>query len=357
MKIIHVDTGKEWRGGQRQCYLLHTGLLNRHIDSNLICLRGSAFDNKNVDKSISFNFGGEINPLSALRLGCLIKAYNPDIVHSHDAHSLTPLLILKLLGAKFQLVHTRRVDFSVNKNRLSLYKYKNKFINLVAISEGVKKILVNDGINGDNIKVIYSGVPGPAKPSPDDVSSLKRAFGLESGTVFGTVANFSPHKDLYTMLKAFAEYLPNKPDSKLLMVGNGPLYNDIVDFAKQLNIQDNTIFTGFRTDIPQLMACMDIFLVSSEFEGLNTSIIDAMHMSLPVIATDAGGIGELVENGVNGFLCPVKDYKAIAVQMQLLATSHDLQKKFSAASSAKAIHFTDDAMVENYISYYKGLLR
>jgi glycosyltransferase involved in cell wall biosynthesis len=296
-------------------------------------------------------FHGEINPVDLFRIYKAIKLNKIDIVHSHEAHSLTPLLILKMLGASFKLVHTRRVDFNIK----SKFKYINKHINLVAISQGVKRVLTDDGVDPKKIDIIYSGTPAVAKPSQDDVAEAKHKLGLDNvAMVFGTVANFSPHKDLPTMLRAYEQYRKRNGGSKLLMVGDGPLMAETASEAKRLKIEDDIIFTGFRTDVATLVSCMDIYLVSSEREGLNTSIIDAMHLARPVIATDAGGIGELVEDNVTGYLVHTKDYEDFAKRMEFM--DWDKRKTFGENAAIKAECFTDAAMVDGYIKLYKRLL-
>jgi glycosyltransferase involved in cell wall biosynthesis len=357
MKILHVDMGKEWRGGQRQCALLHQGLLHRGIESILLCNSTGELARRGLQNVITTGFHGEVSPLSIANFNRVIKEVKPDIIHSHEASSLTPLLILRAFGKDYKLINTRRVDFSVKKNPISLYKYKNKYVHIVAISEGVKKILVKDGISPDNIDIIYSGTPTPAKPSEAEVAKAKQELGLnDADIVLGTVANFSPHKDIPTMLKAYAIYTSKFPKTKLLMVGDGPLMGMVRAEAYRLAIRDRVVFTGFRTDIPTMMSCMDIFVVSSKEEGLNTSIIDAMHLARPVVATNAGGIGELVTDGVTGLLVEPQDYIALADKLEKLSADIELRKKFGDNAVEKASAFTDNVMVDKYGSFYGRLM-
>jgi glycosyltransferase involved in cell wall biosynthesis len=356
MKVMHVDVGNQWRGGQRQCALLHSGLLKRGIYSSVLANTKGELISRAAPPALDFRFGGELSPATLLRFRNIIHREKPDIVHSHEAHSLTPLVILNKFMS-FKLVHTRRVDFHINKSILRRFKYINPSLNLVAISKKVKQVLVDDGVDPLKINIIYSGVPKVELPPQDAVGKLRAELGIGPGTtVFGTVANFSPHKDLPTMLKAYAEYVKKDSDSRLLMVGDGPLYKEVRTIAHMLRLNNNIIFTGFQEDVPLYMGSMDVFLVSSELEGLNTSIIDAMHMGLPVVATDAGGIGELVESGVTGYLAPVGNPVLFADRMKKLAQDKNLIKEYSINAQKKAEKFTDDAMVENYLTLYSKVL-
>jgi glycosyltransferase involved in cell wall biosynthesis len=351
MRAVHVDFGKEWRGGQRQCLLLHQGLLNRGIESVLICNSAGELLKKGADYTIGFRFNGETSPLGALRLAKLIKKLKADIVHSHDAHSLTPLLIIKALGAGFNLVHTRRVDFPIK----TLMKYNNRHVNLVAISQGVKDILLKCGVNKE-IPIVYSGTPVPAFPDRAVIDAEKASLGIPGDhIVFCSTANFAPHKDFPTMLKAFKEYLSYGKKAKLLLVGGGGGFADTVRLAEDLGISENVIFTGFKEDVPKYLKCADIYIVTSSAEGLNTSIIDAMHAALPVIASKVGGIPELVRDGENGCLVEAGNHKSFANAMCGFSENLELYTAFSKASVKIAANFTDQAMTEGYIDVYSKL--
>jgi glycosyltransferase involved in cell wall biosynthesis len=263
-----------------------------------------------------------------------------------------PLLFLKKMGAKFHLVHTRRVDFPIK----SLFKYSNPYVTLVAISQCSKDVLIKCGVPADKVHIIYSGVPKLTSPDDDDILRTKKRFSLPvNATVFGTIANFSEHKDLPTMLVAFAEYLPSEPKSKLFMVGDGDDYDYLVDLTKELGISKNVVFAGFQEDVALFLACMNVFLVSSKLEGLNTSIIDAMNMGLPIVSTSAGGIKELVTNGLNGVLVPVGDHKALAGAMKKVAIGNDMVHVLGVAAMSKGASFSESKMVEGYISLYSML--
>lgn len=357
MLILHVDTGKEWRGGQRQALLLHEGLLKRHISSCLLCRKGGIFSGKNIANSTPIDFAGEISPSSLLSLRKKIKELKPDIVHSHDAHSLTPLIFLKMMGHSFKIVHTRRVDFSIRKNFTSIHKYRNKYVNLVSVSKGIKDVLVKDGIGENNILIIHDGVPKIQTPPVERINDVKKSLGLNGdGYVLGNVASLASHKDHINLLRAFKVFNDRFPNSKLLIAGQGECLGEITAERSSLKLEDKVILTGFRTDIDVLMHCFDMFVMGSYLEGLNTSIIDAMSIGLPVVATDTGGIPELVEDGVTGYLAPPRNSEALGGKMVELITQPDKMKTFGINGAEKAKLFTDDTMTEKYIELYKEIL-
>lgn len=355
-KVLHVDTGREWRGGQRQALWLHSGLIENGIESFLLAEKKGRLVGKDVKNIIGYDFKGELSFSGIIRLVKIIKEIKPDIVHSHDAHSLTPLVVLKVLLGGFKLVHTRRVDFSVNKNIFSKFKYANNYIDkIVAISSAVKRVLVLDGVLEDKIEVIYSGV---RIENPENFScpvDLKNRFSKED-KVIGCIGNFADHKDHFTLLRAFEIVYKQNSNVKLLLVGDGYLLESVKKFAEKLNCFNNIIFAYFREDVYNCMKCMDIFAMTSKKEGLCTSVIDALSFGLPVVATDAGGIPELVLDGVNGFICKVGDYEHIAEKIIYLINNHDICKKMSNNAISSSQIFSVKNMVDGYLNLYKGLL-
>ena len=359
MKVLHVDTGKEWRGGQRQALLLHEGLLKKGVESYMAANESGKLIKRCKKNCLDYVYKGEINPISAINLKKIIQNIKPDIVHSHDAHSLTPALILKYLGFKYKLVHTRRVDFHIKNNLMSRWKYNNKNLDsLIAISEGVKNILVNDGIKRP-VEKIYSGLGKNSivNLSDNEKNDLRKKLGINpSFFVIGCVGNFVPHKDFETLIRAFTLVYDEKKDVKLLLVGDGELLADMKKLAEKLNISGNVIFTGYAENVGELMNIMDLYAATSEEEGLNTSVIEAMMHGLPVVATKAGGLPELIKDDFNGYLCDVKDYTGVADKLIILLNDEEKIHRFSVNALEMSETFDVAHMVEKYMEIYQKIL-
>jgi len=156
-------------------------------------------------------------------------------------------------------------------------------------------------------------------------------------------------------LKAFEELYNKRKDVVLFIVGTGKLFDLVMGFAKKLKSFDNIIFTGFKDDIYPFLLISDLFVVTSIFEGLCSTIIDAMYCGLPVVATNVGGIPELVENNVNGFLCEVRNYHDISEKMDAILSSETTKQRFSASAYKKSLDFSVDRMANQYIELYQRL--
>lgn len=352
MKILHIDTGKEWRGGQRQALLLHTELLKNGFDSFLACNVKGELINHCEKRVIGITYRNELDILCIKQLIDMVTEFKPDVIHAHDAHALTPAVIVAWIK-KVPLVHTRRVDFSINRSMLSKLKYSNKHVTkLVAISEAIKNVLINDGIPESKLDVINSGVPAPHKINQPLVKKLKSDYDLKDDFIIGTVANFAPHKDHKTLLNAFELLYQKNQNVKLVMVGDGPLYDETIQHAKGLSSFEKIVFTGHQTSVYEHIELMELFTMSSSEEGLCTSIIDALNCHKPVVATKAGGIPELVKHNHNGLLSDVKNEQQFAENMFQIMTDTELKKRLSKAAKPSAEPFSAKNMAKRYMDLY-----
>lgn len=357
MKILHIDTGKEWRGGQRQALFLHEGLLSCGIESVVVCNADGVFPEKCKESIIPVKFKGEADLGFLRELKKIIKAEKPDVVHTHDAHSLTPALVAKAFGLRFKLINTRRVDFSINKGFIKRKKYDNRQVNkIVAISKAIRSMLIEDGISEDKLALINSGVRFPKSVDYAYVQTLRKKYGLHGRYVIGNIANISDHKDHRTLIDAFVKFWKIFDDAVLMIVGGGPLSAEIKAYAESTPCFSNIIFTGHTDKVYEHIALFDIFSMSSKTEGLCTSIIDAMFMLRPVASTAAGGIPELVKNNFNGLLTTVKDSDALASSFTEIFNDSVLAQKFGANGFHTALKFSDSMMVSKYIALYKELI-
>ena len=352
LTILHIDFEKTWRGGQQQLFWLVEGLEKRGHRNFVLCQPKSALSTKLQKNFFNIKMFFEFDPVAIYKSARIIDKIRPDIVHLHSAHAHTiGLLASKISSHKPKTVSSRRVDFHIK----SLWKYKS-VERIIAISDGVKKVLLEDGISDEKISVVHSGV---------DLSRSENVCGDylydelkidKNDNVVGVVASLAPHKDLKNFLQAAAIIKKKLPNTKFLIVGEGKLKSDLIQFTDKFKISDSVIFTGFRTDVPQLLSIFDVFVLSSYLEGLCTSVIDAMASGISVVATNVGGVGELVDDGVNGFLVPPRNPEILAEKTIKILTDKNLQQKFSQNSKIKAKNFSKEKMVEGTEKVYLELL-
>ncbi|MBK8945503.1 MAG: glycosyltransferase family 4 protein [Ignavibacteriae bacterium] len=361
MKILHIDTEKYWRGGQQQVLYLHEGLVKRGIDSILICNKNSELKKICIEKKLPFieiNIFGELDILSAYKISKICKKTNVDIIQSHSAHSQTIAIFVKLFSPKLKLIAVRRVDFNINKNVLSKLKYStSKIDKIICISGFIKKVLLEDGISDNKLLTIRSGTD--INKFDNFIADEKFSKSLKENSnafLIGTVAAFVGHKDYPNLLRAFKLVKEKINDTKLCIVGDGPQKYEIENLAKELKIIDDIIFVGFQKEIGKYLKVFDIFVLSSKKEGLGTSIIDAMSIGLPVIATNTGGIPELIKSYHNGILVEPKNPSQLAKAIFEVIANSDLRKSISENAKKEVVNFSIENNIEQYLKLYNELL-
>ena len=313
--ILHLNTAHTWRGGEQQLFYLAQGLKKRKINQLVIGQPGSELEKRCIADKIPFQgvkIRNEIDFFAVRDISAIIKKEKVRLVHAHTAKAHTIGLLLKRKNPSVNLVVSRRVDFHINKNILSRWKYHSALNDIfLTVSNRIRDVLIEDGIDPGKTITVYSGIdldrfnklPSPAK--------IRKEFSIAKDTIIiGNIAALVDHKDQKTMLQAVAEI---KPDNNFvfMIVGEGELEKELKELAANLGVADRVIFTGFRTDITAMLALFDIFTLTSKEEGLGTTVLDAMASGLPVIATRGGGIAEMLEPG-GSFLAEVGDYRALA---------------------------------------------
>ncbi len=317
MKILEVNTEKSWRGGERQTIYNTEGLINLKHDVVLLCLKGFPLSQHAKEKGIKVI---EIkNNIGAIWY-MLVNAGKYDIIHTQTASNQFHALFSKLFF-RVPLVYTRRVDF-VPKGKSTLFKYKST-TKVIAISNAIKTILKNFGV--PNVEVI-SDVAVPKNLNKVRAKEFLEKNNFIGKKIISTTAALVPHKDPITLVRAIHQLSLIRNDFVFLHFGSGVLKQDVETEIKKLNIQDCFILNGFVNDVEDYFSIMDVFVMSSEEEGLGSSVLDAFLYKVPVAATNAGGMKEIMEG--NGLLSKIKDAEALAYNINELLSSKDLRDTF-----------------------------
>jgi glycosyltransferase involved in cell wall biosynthesis len=175
-----------------------------------------------------------------------------------------------------------------------------------------------------------------------DRSKLRQSLGIpEQALVIGFVGRFSPQKNPLDWIGVAKRIGQKEKDVFFLMVGDGPLREQVEEQLKQTGLRDRTILTGLRRDIPSLLACMDIFVHTSLWEGLPRAIVQAMCMRLPVLAYSADGVQEIIQNGVNGYIFKPGEMDGMAEVCEQLVHHPELRKALGQRGRERVIQEFD----------------
>ena len=361
LTVLHVDTERGWRGGERQVLWLAQALDAARYRSLIAARPGGQLATRAGTSGITVIPSqpiAEFDPLAAWRLRSALQRAGVDILHAHTAHAVT-LAALATLGTNVAVVVTRRVDFPLRSGTLSKWKYSRADA-LIAISRGVSDVMVAGGIAQSRITVIPSGIDLTRRieRASDEVLNT---IGVPKGTpLVVQVAQLVPHKDPVTFIEAIAVARTRVPGLHALVVGDGPLRESARAAIDRLGLTASVHLTGYRTDADTLVAAADVVTLSSREEGLGPVLLDALALGKPIAATAAGGIPEIVTADC-GRLTPVSDASAlgdaIASLLLEMRTNPERRAAYAAAARARAEAFSIRRTASKTAEVYEAVAR
>lgn len=257
----------------------------------------------------------EMNPhvlTSSFKLRKILKRTQFDLIHAQTR--VTQVIASNV--SKFSKLPVVTTCHGFFKKRLGRILFPCWGSRVIAISEAVKNHLIKDlSVKEDIIRVIHNGIDMNkfcVSYNSVQITEFKRQFGLKDGPVIGIIARLSSVKGHKFLIEAFSKVLKEKPAAQLFIAGSGPEEKKLIDLVNNLGIAKNVIFQPPVSDTTKPLSVMDIFVMPSIQEGLGLSIIEAMALGKPVIATDVGGISTLVKDRKTGLLVPPHDPDKLA---------------------------------------------
>ena len=350
MFSLHVDTARSWRGGQNQVLLTVNGLreigqraaLVAHPDGEL---RRRASEGLEL---IPIAPRTEVDLTAAWRLSRAVKKLRPDVVHAHDPHGIAmAALALSFAGGAPApvLVASRRVDFHLKGNSLSRWKYRQVDC-FIAASEAIRQMLVADGIPTSRTVTVHEGIDVEHVEAVERVNVHETFWLPHHAPIVGNVAALVPHKGQRYLVEAAHLVVQEVPDARFVILGEGELREHLERQVREYRLEKHVLLPGFRTDVLGCIKGFDLFVMSSVTEGLGTSLLDAMACGKPIVATDAGGIPEVVDHGVTGTVVPARDPRAMAIAIVALLRDESRRQKMGQAGLARVkAGFTVERMV------------
>ncbi|MDF1698457.1 MAG: glycosyltransferase family 4 protein [Saprospiraceae bacterium] len=352
MNILHISTAHSWRGGERQVLYLMDGLKSVGVSNHLMSPKNSALAERcslKTEQQLTYKKGIPSLIQNVLSLINYCKNHKIDIVHGHDSHAHTLIWMAYKFGRLgCKSIITRRLMNPIKKRSIAKYNYA-KISKIICISEAVKTTLLPAIHDTTRLQTIHSAID-TSKVSAGKFPKSQNEF------VVGYIAAFTQEKDHHTFIRTAKHLIKSFPqiNFKFLLVGQGPLFNQIKTESK--SIQDQIEFLGFIKNIKEAYHKIDLILHTSQSEALGTSILDALKFSIPVVATDVGGIPEIIDHEKNGFLCTPGDHKQMANFVIQLATNPNLYDKITKAGIQTLNNFDVNTMVTKTFQLYKRLL-
>ena len=357
MVTLHVDLGKQWRGGQAQALLLMKGLRARGHQAELVSPRGSPLARRAEAEGIKVHAVERpfARPRAAKKLSKLIAEKKPEIVHTHEAHALTAAWLARA-SQKAGVVAARRLAYRLQQNYFSLARYRSA-ARLVAVSQFVAKSLAGSGMTGRRVEVVYDGVEVPPAVSAEERLRARRRWGIaENEQLFGCVGYLLPEKGQEILIRAWPAVRRESAKCRLLLAGDGASRSMLEALARELGVADAVTFTGFVEKVSEVYVALDGFLFPSLAEPLGSSMLDALARGLPTVGLARGAVPEVIEDGVNGLLVERPDPAAFASAIVRLLSDPALAARFGAAARRTTeLRFSVDHMVEETLRIYREI--
>lgn len=331
------------------------------VGNHVACRKGSAFHQYCQQHQIPHTappFANEFDLVTALQVKAYCKKHSVDLMHVHSGHAHAISVWSGILGNKAPIILSRRVDFPVKANALSRLKYNYSGIKrVICVSDKIKEVVSESLERPELCVTVHSGIDLNRFPVKSKAGMLHREFNIpQHYTLIGNVSAIAPHKDYCTFVDTAAQIAAQRPETAFFIVGDGPLRQDIEVYVSQKGLQKQVYFTGFRKDIPKLMPELDLMLITSETEGLGTTVLDAFACHTPVVATAAGGIPEMVIDGETGMLAPIKSPEALAAKCLQVLQQPELREKLVRNAALKVQEFSKEQTARKTLEVYKEVL-
>jgi L-malate glycosyltransferase len=300
----------------------------------------------------------EVDLHAGWKLSRIVKELRPDIVHAHDPHAvaLASLALSFLTSGKCpSLIASRRVAYHLKGHAFSRWKY-HQVDCFVAASNAINQILVSDRIDPERIVTVYEGIE-LHRVQAEPAANIHAEFWLPThAPIVGAVAALTQEKGHKYLIEAAALILREVPDARFVILGEGELRSALERQIKELHLDKHVLLPGFRADILSFIKSFDVFVMSSLFEGLGTSLLDAMALSKPTVASNTGGIPEVVSHGETGFLVPPRDASDLAAAISKLLKDPEQRQRMGRAGLERVKRlFSAEEMVEKTLAVYRNL--
>ncbi|HOE10379.1 MAG TPA: glycosyltransferase family 4 protein [bacterium] len=355
LRVWHVDSGKRHGGGQVQISYLLNGLVSRGVACTLICPKESPIPGLGIPREVEvihLNVRSEWDVPSIWKMRKLVRAFQPDILHAHDAKAHTVCLLART-GRQKVIVH-RRVSFPIHRHILTKWKYGAGVDQYIAVAECVRDRLIGIGAPKENVTVIHSAVDLSRFGSTGRDTTVREELGLtEDRKIIGTVGRLTREKRYDWLLDTLKPVLESHPTCCLVLVGDGPERGPLESRAERLGIRDQVIFTGHRKDVPRLLAAFDVYVLCSESEGYPVSLAEAMAAGCAVVSANVGGVSEIVTSGENGIVVLPNDAISLRDAVGDLLQNKQLRMELGQAGRESAIKkIGTEAIVEAVLKLY-----
>jgi len=358
IKVLEIIGDSSLAGAPRHFLSILESLDLEKFELSAICPPGPLAGEirslrRHIDLEV-FNMDSRFNMEAIKKIRNQIKHIKPDLIHIHGTRAGS-LGRLAAIGLNIPVIYTEHLwtkEFHLDNKFLNFihffgYWFLDLFTNLnIAVSGAVKEFLIDAGISRDSkVKIIYNGIE-PPRHSADIFQ--------HDEILIGTVGTLNQNKGMQFLIRAMPHIRKEFPTAKLEIIGDGPYKKHLMWEAKVQKLGDNVKFIGFVADVEKYLAKFDCYVQPSLSESFGLAIVQAMSLGLPVVATETGGIPEIITHGITGFLIPPQKPKIIAESViEILRNRERARKMGQTARKEVQIKFNLKDMISELEQVYE----
>jgi len=358
MRIMHLEAGRHLYGGAEQVRYLVQGLEAHEVENVLVCPRDSAISAATrADRVVELPMGGDLDVLLPARLKAVIETHQPSVLHVHSRRGADTAGGWSARSAGVPAVLTRRVD---NREFAPWARLKYRpYRAVVAISSAVEdELLTHIGLERSRVFRVPSAVdPQRYRPAPVRDRLAATAGVPAGGLIIGVVAQLISRKGHALLFECLPELFSRFPDAHVLCFGRGPLKEMLIRQLVDLEIDTRVKLMGFRGDLPDLLPGLDLLVHPAQREGLGVAVLEAMSAGVPVVASTAGGLTDLIEHEVHGLTFEPADRRGLMEAMARMLADPELRARCGVAARERArAEFSVERMSRSYLEIYNQVL-
>ncbi len=368
VKILHILDSLGMGGMERVVIDVANGLDRNRFSQSVCCISkvGEAAKFLHADvRVIEIGKGEAADRLMPFKIARVIRDEKPDIVHTQNRSGIDTM-IAGLPAKTWRLVHSEHgrnwpnIKSEPIKSRIArrlLYHFSDAVFTVSG--ELADYFCGQTGFPRSRMGVIPNGID-LNRFDQADRKDIRLELGLDGNHfVIGTVARLSPPKDLFTLVRAYANLRQSHPqaDIRLLIVGDGELRSSLQQCVNEAGLSSEVVFTGARDDVPRLLGAMNVFVLASLSEGMPLTVLEAMASRLPVVASAVGALPDLVDDGVSGFLVEPENPRMLADRIAAFYNDKKMATAFGAAGRLRVERqFNSAIMIGKYSDLYSKII-
>ena len=363
INILHTEWSKGWGGQEIRVVAESVAFRGRGYQVTIACQPDSLILPRAQEAGISvipLVQKKGLRPAGVLKAMRIIRAHRFDLVHTHSSVDAWNFgLAARFLGVP--VVRSRHLSTRISRGPLSYLLYMKLADQVITSGQAIKDVMIErNGMRPERIVSIPAGIDESRFLPSVDASGVRTEFGLRDGDfVVGIVAVLRSWKGHQYLIEAAAQLQRQGVPVKLLIVGAGPQEGNLRRMIHDKDLDGVAIMTGYRQDVPSLMKAMQcLALPSTDNEATSQVLPQAMAMKVPVIATDVGGLAEVVIDHDTGLLVPPRDANALAAAIRWIHEHPQEARQMAERGYDHALaNFTFDRMIERTEQVYLDVLK